>query len=90
MQQSRSNRNYADAINELAADIYTDNREVGWWDESERMVGHVRQLGRHVVPDTHMIPTKIALMHSELSEALEGFRKNLPDTHLPHRPMIEV
>jgi len=32
----------------------------------------------------------IALMHSELSEALEGVRKGLPDDHLPHRPSVEV
>lgn len=32
----------------------------------------------------------IALMHSELSEALEGYRKNLMDDHLPHRNMVEV
>ena len=32
----------------------------------------------------------IALMHSELSEALEGERKNLKDEKLPHRPAAEV
>lgn len=32
----------------------------------------------------------IALMHSELSEALEGHRKNLMDDKIPHRKMIEV
>ena len=32
----------------------------------------------------------IALMHSELSEALEGERKNKMDDHLPHRPAAEV
>lgn len=32
----------------------------------------------------------IALMHSELSEALEGVRKGLMDDHLPHREMAEV
>lgn len=31
----------------------------------------------------------IALMHSELSEALEAARKNLMDDHLPHRKGIE-
>lgn len=32
----------------------------------------------------------IALIHSEVSEALEGFRKGLNDDHLPERPMAEV
>lgn len=32
----------------------------------------------------------IALMHSELSEALEGWRKDLMDDHLPGRKMTEV
>lgn len=32
----------------------------------------------------------IALMHSELSEALEGIRKNLMDEHLPQRTSEEV
>lgn len=32
----------------------------------------------------------IALCHSELSEALEGDRKNLMDDKLPHRKMAEV
>lgn len=32
----------------------------------------------------------IALMHSELSEALEAIRKDLNDSHLPHRKGVEV
>ena len=32
----------------------------------------------------------VALMHSELSEALEAHRKNLADDKLTHRPGIEV
>lgn len=33
---------------------------------------------------------RIALMHSELSEALEGLRKDCQDDKLPHRKMVEV
>ncbi len=32
----------------------------------------------------------IALCHSELSEALEGHRKDLQDDKLPHRKMVDV
>ena len=33
---------------------------------------------------------RFALMHSEISEAMEGHRKNSMDTHLPHRRTVEV
>jgi NTP pyrophosphatase (non-canonical NTP hydrolase) len=36
------------------------------------------------------VPEMLCLIHSEISEALEGYRKGLNDTHLPDRPMIEV
>jgi uncharacterized protein (DUF433 family) len=32
----------------------------------------------------------VMLQISELAEAMEGHRKNLPDDKLPHRPMFEV
>lgn len=32
----------------------------------------------------------LALVHSEISECLEGVRKGIPDSHLPHRSMEEV
>ncbi len=32
----------------------------------------------------------LALIHSEISEALEGVRKNKMDDHLPHRKSVEV
>jgi NTP pyrophosphatase (non-canonical NTP hydrolase) len=36
------------------------------------------------------VGTKLALIHSEVSEGLEGYRKNLMDDKLPHRTMLEV
>ena len=32
----------------------------------------------------------LCLIHSEISEAMEGERKDLMDDHLPHRKMAEV
>lgn len=36
------------------------------------------------------VPAKLCLIHSEISEAMEGVRKDLYDDHLPHRKMVEV
>jgi len=36
------------------------------------------------------IPVFVDLFHSELSEAMEGLRKNLMDDHLPQHPMFLV
>lgn len=36
------------------------------------------------------VPEKMALIHSEVSEALEGYRKDLMDDKLPHRKAVEV
>tara|TARA_R110000772_G_scaffold109924_1_gene213294 strand:+ start:10205 stop:10597 length:393 start_codon:yes stop_codon:yes gene_type:complete len=52
-------------------------RESGWWDNVD-------------VNAPFVVPAKLCLVHSEISEAMEGARKDLFDDHLPHRKMIEV
>lgn len=47
-----------------------------------------KQAGWHDAPRED--GTMIALIHSEISEAMEGLRKDLMDDHLPHRKMAEV
>jgi NTP pyrophosphatase (non-canonical NTP hydrolase) len=37
-----------------------------------------------------LVSQKLCLIHSEISEAMEGHRKNKMDDHLPHRKSIEV
>lgn len=49
----------------------------GWWDNVD-------------VNDKNVLGTKLALIHSEISEALEGIRKGKQDDHLPHRKAEEV
>ena len=41
-------------------------------------------------PITRNVGEQLALVHAEISEALEGHRKKLMDDHLPHRRMVEV
>lgn len=64
-------------LNEYAAVCHTAN--IRWWQDPATGEPIERNKGE-----------LIALMHSELSEALEGIRKNLPDDKLPHRQMEEV
>ena len=54
----------------------------------DKLHGQAVAMGWHTKP--REVGTMIALCHSELSEALEGARKNLMDDHLPHRKMLEV
>lgn len=37
-----------------------------------------------------IVAQKLCLIHSEISEAMEGHRKGLMDDHLPDRTMLEV
>jgi NTP pyrophosphatase (non-canonical NTP hydrolase) len=43
-----------------------------------------------VQDNPYAFSNKLALIHSEISEAMEGDRKNLKDDKLPHRDMREV
>ena len=66
----------AEALNTLVDICHREAKNNGWWSK----------------PDTSVQKqaTCIALMHSELSEALEGIRKDKQDDQLPHRKSVEV
>ena len=60
-------------------------------DHDEMSSGWRRDLSTGMPYNPHdKFGEKIALIHSEISEALEGKRKNRMDDHLPHRPSAEV
>ena len=64
-------------LNELALRCHEANKK--WWQDPATGYPITRNKGE-----------MIALMHSELSEILEAERKDLSDTHLPHRRGAEV
>ena len=69
--------NPKEQLNAMCEDVHARNRK--WWIDLE--TGE---------PITRNVGELLALVHSEISEALEGHRKNLKDDKLPHRPMFEV
>lgn len=71
----------ADTINAIAADIHASNRSRGWWTDlsTGEDITYTRNVGE-----------LLCLVHSEISEAMEGHRKGLMDDKLPNRPMFEV
>ncbi|WP_441227986.1 hypothetical protein AB7813_08245 [Tardiphaga sp. 20_F10_N6_6] len=60
--------------------------QAGWWDAKNGQ--DVRDWPEEMLK--LWVGTKLALVHSEVSEGLEGYRKGLKDDHLPHRDMLEV
>ena len=71
--------NKFESLNELVKEIHNNNVKAGWWTDlntGERKDRNVGEL--------------LCLVHSEISEAMEGIRKNLKDDKLPHRSMFEV
>ncbi len=71
--------NAAEQLNVLRDIIFQRNVDAGWWSDLQTGERKERNFGE-----------LLALVHSELSEALEGYRKNLKDDHLTHRDMVEV
>lgn len=64
-------------VNDLVSIVHVRNKN--WWIDIKTMLPIKRNVGE-----------LLCLVHSEISEAMEGDRKNLMDDKLPHRKMLEV
>lgn len=66
-------------LNEYAEMCHRASCDAGWYKDPET--------GKTIVRN---IPEMLALIHSEVSEMLEGYRKSKWDDHIPNRPSIDV
>ena len=65
-------------LNQCAKDCHKAAVKGGWWHD-DKGIKKERNVGE-----------LLCLIHSEISEAMEGARKSLMDTHLKHKSMMEV
>jgi len=72
----------------LKIECHNAARDAGWWLNLSTLEGMTFHYGAE--PPKRNIGELLCLIHSEISEAMEGARKSLRDDKLPHRSMLEV
>jgi NTP pyrophosphatase (non-canonical NTP hydrolase) len=80
----------SEAGNLLVSVCHTASSRAGWWQDIKTGTDYRAEVRAGSRFGKALVAEKLALVHSEVSEGLEGHRKNLHDDKLPHRSMLEV
>lgn len=71
----------AQFLTNLAEQVHATNVKAGWWSDM-----HTGESTLH----TRNVPEMLCLIHSEISEGMEGYRKDAMDDTLTHRPALQT
>ena len=90
MQAQRNFNNRVHTLNALQFAIHQANVTAGWWTDLSTNMDLAKEARLGTRLGKALVAEKLCLIHSEISEAMEGHRKLLMDDKLPHRTMLEV
>ena len=90
MQAQRNFNNRVHTLNALQFAIHQANVTAGWWTDLSTNMDLAKEARLGTRLGKALVAEKLCLIHSEISEAMEGHRKGLMDDKLPHRGMLEV
>lgn len=79
-------------LNTVFKDCHKRSYRAGWWHgltDNIPLKASENSDPRYAELLNYVVATKFALIHSEISEAMEGHRRGLLDDHLTNRPAIE-
>lgn len=77
-------------LTNLQNEIHQGNVLAGWWTDLKTGTDLAQEARDGTRLGKALVAEKLCLIHSEVSEAMEGARKNLMDDKLPYRKMVEV
>lgn len=86
--QAEMNKNsVSNSVQNLVYIVHEQNKEAGLWNDLDTGESLTNKRG---FPFVRNVSELLILVHSEVSEALEGYRKDLRDTHLPQYDSLTV
>lgn len=88
--EQREQRAIANAGEQLQLLCHAAAQESGWWNDLTTGQDFAAEMRASTRLGKALVAEKLCLIHSEVSEAMEGHRKGLMDDKLPHRSAIEV
>lgn len=87
LERLKTVKNVSYFVESLIGTVHSLNKKAGWWNDLHTNEDLTNKRGE---PFVRNVPELLIMVHSEVTEAFEGHRKNLMDEHLPSYDSLTV